>query len=117
MRDLPPDATKLVWDALLGGRELVPDAFANDRIINVLADGARDPRVAALVAEVEQALRDPSSAPRGGPWSGLVGSVWFRATETWPARLRHLHEWLLMPRPPVGRARAGSGARRRSAAP
>jgi hypothetical protein len=22
------------------------------------------------------------------------------ATETWPDRLRHLHEWLLMPRPP-----------------
>ncbi len=66
----------------------------------VLASGAQDAEVAALVAEVEQALRDPSSASRRGPWSGLVRSVWFRATETWPDRLRHLHEWLLMPRPP-----------------
>ena len=66
----------------------------------VLARGARDPEVAALVAEVEQALRDPPSASRRGLWSGLVGSVWFRAIETWPDRLRHLHEWLLMPRPP-----------------
>jgi hypothetical protein len=67
---------------------------------DVLADGARDPQVAALVAEVERGLRDPSSTPRGGPWSGLLGSVRFRAFETWPDRLRHVHEWLLMPRPP-----------------
>ncbi len=66
----------------------------------VLAHGERDPELAALVAEVEAALRDPSSVSGRGLWSQLLGSVWFRATETWPDRLRHLHEWLLMPRPP-----------------
>ena len=48
--DLPPDATKLVWDALLGGRELVPDAFADDRIINVLAEDCRPAWLACLGA-------------------------------------------------------------------
>ena len=66
----------------------------------VLADGAQDPEIAELVMVVERAFRDPSSISGRGPWSGLVGSVWFRALETWPDRLRHLHEWLLMPRPP-----------------
>jgi hypothetical protein len=66
----------------------------------VLAPGARDPEVAALAGAVEKALRDPASPGGRGPWSGLVGSVWFRATETWADRLRHLHEWLLLPRPP-----------------
>jgi hypothetical protein len=67
---------------------------------DVLADGDRDPQVAALAAEVEQALRDPSSAPRRGPWSRLLGSVRFRALETWPDRLRHVHDSLLRPHPP-----------------
>ncbi len=67
---------------------------------SVLADGAPDPEIATLVAVVEEAFRDPSSVSGRGLWSQLVGSVWFRATETWPDRLRHLHEWLLMPRPP-----------------
>jgi hypothetical protein len=66
----------------------------------VLAHGERDPEIAALVAAVEAAFRDPSSAAGRGLWSGLVGSIWFRATETWSDRLRHLHEWLLLPRPP-----------------
>ncbi len=66
----------------------------------VLADGDRDPEVAALVAVVEGAFRDPASASGRGLWSSMLGSVWLRGMERWSDRLRHLHEWLLMPRPP-----------------
>jgi hypothetical protein len=67
---------------------------------DVLAPGARDPEVAMLVEWVEEAFRDPSSVSGRGPWSQLVDSVWFRANASWPDRVRHVHEWLLMPRPP-----------------
>jgi hypothetical protein len=48
--DLPPDATKLVRDALLDGRELVPDAFTDDRIIDVLAEDCRPVWLACMGA-------------------------------------------------------------------
>jgi hypothetical protein len=66
----------------------------------VLAEGEQDPEVAALVALVEEDLRDPAAASRRGLWSRMLGSVSFRAMESGSDRLRHLHEWLLMPRPP-----------------
>jgi len=53
----------------------------------VLADGERDPEVAALVSG-------------RGLWSSMVGSVWFRATESWSDRARFVHEWVLTPHPP-----------------
>ena len=67
---------------------------------DVLADGARDPEVAALVEAVSAAFLDPSSAPGRGLLARMVSTVWFRGMERWSDRLRHLHEWLLMPRPP-----------------
>jgi Uncharacterised nucleotidyltransferase len=66
----------------------------------VLALGVRDPEVAALVARVESAFRGGLPASSRGPWSQMFGSVWLRTTESWPDRLRHVHEWLLMPHPP-----------------
>jgi hypothetical protein len=66
----------------------------------VLAEGDRDPEVAALVGAVSTAFLDSSSAPGQGLWGSLVRSVWFRGTESWSDRVRFLHEWVLMPRPP-----------------
>lgn len=67
----------------------------------VLADGSGDPSLPALAEAVEAAFLDPAAAPsRRGVWARTVRSVWFRGMERWPDRLRHLHEWLLMPRPP-----------------
>ena len=66
----------------------------------VLADGDRDPEVAALVSVVSTGLLDPASVFGRGLWSSMVGSVWFRATERWSDRARFLHEWVLMPHPP-----------------
>jgi hypothetical protein len=67
----------------------------------VLADADRDPEVAALVGVVRAGflLAAADTSPQG-LWAGTVGSVWFRGMERWPDRLRHLHEWVLMPRPP-----------------
>jgi hypothetical protein len=66
----------------------------------VLADGDRDPEVAALVESVLTAFRDPASATGQGLWSSMVGSVWFRAMESWSDRARYIHEWVLTPHPP-----------------
>jgi hypothetical protein len=67
----------------------------------VLADGDADPEVTALAAMVVMAFLDPVAAgSRQGVWSRTVRSVWFRGAENWADRLRHIHEWLLMPRPP-----------------
>jgi hypothetical protein len=41
----------------------------------VLTEGDRDPEVAALVAVVEGAFRDPASASGRGLWSSMLGSV------------------------------------------
>ncbi|HSD27695.1 MAG TPA: nucleotidyltransferase family protein [Vicinamibacteria bacterium] len=97
----------LLWSRVPGrGRPVQLGLHLAHRVLEapvpaeVLAQGALDPDVAALVAVVEEAFRDSSSASRRGPWAQLVGSVWFRATESGSDRLRHLHEWLLMPRPP-----------------
>jgi hypothetical protein len=104
--DLDWDAV-LLWSRLPGRRRPVQLGLHLARRVleapvpaEVLAQGGRDPEVEALVAVVEGAFRDPSSASGRGPWSQMVGSVRFRAMERWPDRLRHLHEWLLMPRPP-----------------
>jgi hypothetical protein len=66
----------------------------------VLAGGDQDPEVAALVGAVEAAFLDPASASGQGLLAQVIGSIWFRATESWSDRARHVHEWLLMPRPP-----------------
>jgi hypothetical protein len=67
----------------------------------VLADGRADPEVGALAAAVEAAFLDPEAAgSRQGVWARTVRSVWFRGTESARDRLRHVHEWVLMPRPP-----------------
>jgi hypothetical protein len=66
----------------------------------VLAEGKRDPEVEALVGAVSTAFLNASSASGQGLWGPLVRSVWFRGTESWSDRVRFLHEWVLMPRPP-----------------
>jgi hypothetical protein len=66
----------------------------------VLLDGERDPEVAALVSVVSARLLDPASVSAAGLWSSMVGSVWFRGTESWSDRLRFVHEWVLTPHPP-----------------
>ena len=66
----------------------------------VLTDGDRDPEVAALAGVVEETFLDPTSTSGRGLWAQMVGSTWFRGTESWSDRLRHLYEWGLMPRPP-----------------
>jgi hypothetical protein len=66
----------------------------------VLADGERDPEVAALVSVASASLLDPSSVSGRGLWSSMFGSVWFRGMESWSDRLRFFHEWVLTPHPP-----------------
>jgi hypothetical protein len=64
----------------------------------VLADGDRDPEVAALVGVVRGGFRGAAAAtPQHHVWDRTVRSVWFRAMERWSDRLRQLYEWTLMP--------------------
>jgi hypothetical protein len=64
----------------------------------VLALGSADPSIEPLVARVAAALFRPSP-PVPSAWQGLVGSVWYHCLSSRSDRLRHVYDWLVMPRP------------------